>query len=92
MTNSKVETLLQSLEAAENSKEAMELRASFAALAKKIEAAPTRSPMTAVLSELEKLRLNLDKSPALNALYGLQAKLLLEEAEFKRTGRRAFID
>jgi len=92
MPQDNAENLLNSLAEFENSEEAKEMRTRIAAIAEKIGAAPKRSDMTDIFVELAKIKMLLRSNHNLNSLYGIRAKLLLEEAEFKRTGVRVLFD
>ena len=80
------------VEKLEKSKEAKDMRERLLKIAKKLETASGASQIAAVLDDLAKARRILVRHPGLRALYGLQAKTLMEEAEYKRTGVRIILD
>ena len=84
--------IISFLKEAENSEEAKEMRERLAGIAKKIQDAPKGANMKEVMNDLSRTRRMLSKDARLNALYGFQAKALMEEAEFKQTGKRVVID
>jgi hypothetical protein len=88
----KIEQMLEALKALRNSAEGMEMRTRLSDLAKRLGEAEGGRELTEITKDLERTRRILRENRGLNALYGLQAKTLLEEAEFKRTGRRVIID
>ena len=84
--------LLDAIRAVENSQEAKEMRARLSAIAGRLGEAEGGAEIAEIAEDLERTRRVLRKNRGLDALYGLQAKTLLEEAEFRRTGRRVVID
>ncbi|VVC03406.1 Uncharacterised protein [Candidatus Burarchaeum australiense] len=86
-------SIVEAVRELEGSTEAQEMRDRLAELAKRLaEARGAGSEMTEILDDLARTRRVLGENSGLNALYGLQAKLLVQEAEFRRTGRKVIID
>ncbi len=92
MVEKKKSKLIEAIKAIEGSEEAKELRGRLTGIAKNIQEAPKGSVMAEIMDDLTRTKRILDKSPNLKMLYGLHVKVLMEEVEFKKTGKRVVID
>ncbi|VVC02649.1 Uncharacterised protein [Candidatus Burarchaeum australiense] len=92
MVENKKSKFLEALRAIESSPDAKEMHERLAAIAKRIKEAKAGTAMKDIYDDLGRTMRVLNKNPGLKALFGLRAKMLLEEVEFKRTGRRVIID
>ncbi|VVC03447.1 Uncharacterised protein [Candidatus Burarchaeum australiense] len=92
MAENKSSNLLESLGAIENSEGAKEIRERLADIARRLGGARKGAAMDEILEDLARTQRVLDKNYNLKALYGLQVKILQEEAEFRRTGKRIVLD
>lgn len=83
---------LNSLRAAAKSKRAKELRERLSRIAANIERAEGTSDVEEMMPQITDALMILDTDLYLKTLYGFRAKVLMEEAEYKRTGVRIIID
>lgn len=86
------EKLLETIKRIENSPEAKDMRERLLDIAKRIGEVEEGAKMDELVDDTERTRRVIQKNRSLNALYGLHIKTLLEEVEFKRTGKHIVID